>query len=246
MEYVNAGKTLNDQPPDENPEIIHVDTGNGKFDHHDDKGKTCAAQLVLDFLITNNHVDPRIQPALQRLIQFVMITDHFGESHFPDAPSDIYDFCLHQIVNGLNHTRPRTSEVLEITFSILEATLQNLRNKIRAENEIQKGQTFTSKWGKTLVMETKNEEAMKLAMKQGVELVIRRDPTRGGFRIKSLPSQKSNLSELYKKIQTVDSIGKWYFHPSGNLLLNSSSINPDLTPSPITLPELVEIIKSVR
>ena len=44
--FVPAGKTLHDAPPDEAPDIIHVDTGFGKYDHHQSDADTCAAQLV--------------------------------------------------------------------------------------------------------------------------------------------------------------------------------------------------------
>jgi hypothetical protein len=244
--YVNAGATLDKAPPDSNPDIIHVDTGSGMFDHHQTAVATCAARLVLDYLVKKNAVDVRLSPALYRLCEFVTIIDQFGESHFPDAPSDTYDFCLHQIANGLNHTLRDSNTIITIMSANLEAALQIMRNKIRAETEVQKGKKLNSVWGKTLAMETRNEEAVKLAMKMGYELVIRRDPEKGGYRIKSLPSEKSDLSRLYEKITAVDSVGKWYLHQSKNILLNSSSINPDLTPSPLNFEELIEIITSVQ
>ena len=48
VKFVPAGKTLNSNPPDVDPEIIHVDTGLGKFDHHTTGDKSvCAAVKVL-------------------------------------------------------------------------------------------------------------------------------------------------------------------------------------------------------
>ena len=48
VKFVPAGKTLNSNSPDNDPEIIHVDTGLGKFDHHTTGDKTvCAAVKVL-------------------------------------------------------------------------------------------------------------------------------------------------------------------------------------------------------
>lgn len=143
VQFVAAGSTLNNIPPDANPDIIHVDTGNGKFDHHKSNDNTCAAQLVLSYLQKNNLVDIRLHPALDRLVSFVNLTDHFGEVHFPEAPADVYDFSLHQLINGLNHTMNDSRNVIAAVFPLLEATLQNLRNKVRAEEEIKKDGDFT-------------------------------------------------------------------------------------------------------
>jgi len=246
VQFVAAGSTLDKTPPDSNPDITHVDTGNGKFDHHQSNENTCATQLLLTYLIAHHLVDIRLQPALERLVAFVNLTDHFGEVRFPDAPADIYDFSLHQLINGLNHTMNDSNMVIAAVFPLLEATLQNLRNKVRAEEEIKKGQRFQSKWGDSLIMETRNEEAMKLAMKMGINLVIRKDPRNGGVRIKSLPSKTGDLTELYEAIIKKDTVGKWYLHPSKNVLLNTSSINPALIPTQLTLPDIIEIIGHIH
>ena len=147
---------------------------------------------------------------------------------------------------GLNHTESDKTKVIDVASAFLEGALQIFRNKIRAEEEIRNGTVFESKWGKSLAMQTRNEEAMKLGMKMGFEFVMRQDPQKGGIRIKTLPSHKSDLTDLYNKIVSIDQKGSWYLHPSHNLLLNASSINPALVPTTLTLTELIEIIKGIR
>jgi hypothetical protein len=247
VKFVAAGKILEDvTDPDNNQDIIHVDTGSGKFDHHQTNENTCAAKLVYDDLVKKNLIHEKLRPALERLIAFVNLTDHFGEVHFPDAPADVYDLSLHQLVVGLNHTESDKSKAIYVVSILLEGALQIFRNKIRAEEEIKNGIVFESKWGKSLAMQTRNEEAMKLGMKMGYELVMRQDPQRGGIRIKTLPSNKSDLCDLYNRVISIDQKGSWYLHPSHNLLLNSSSINPALIPTTLTLTQLIEIIKEIR
>src|SRR5918912_1791501 len=47
LQFVPAGATLQDQPPDADPRVIHVDTGGGRFDHHQRNSRNlCAAELV--------------------------------------------------------------------------------------------------------------------------------------------------------------------------------------------------------
>ena len=48
--FVPAGKTLQDTPVDSDLEVVHVDTGFGKFDHHQSNEDTCAALLVYESL----------------------------------------------------------------------------------------------------------------------------------------------------------------------------------------------------
>ena len=51
--FVPAGTTLGRLPPDENPEIMHVDTGFGRFDHHQTNADTCASQLIYEEIKIN-------------------------------------------------------------------------------------------------------------------------------------------------------------------------------------------------
>src|SRR5262249_45969885 len=47
LHFVPAGATLGQQPADADPHIIHVDTGGGRFDHHQRAAHDlCAAELV--------------------------------------------------------------------------------------------------------------------------------------------------------------------------------------------------------
>ncbi|MFN3374909.1 MAG: hypothetical protein ACK44M_15270, partial [Chloroflexus sp.] len=43
LQFVPAGRTWRDQPVDSDPHIIHVDTGGGRFDHHQTNDPTLSA-----------------------------------------------------------------------------------------------------------------------------------------------------------------------------------------------------------
>ena len=110
---------------------------------------------------------------------------------------------------------------------------------------IKKGFIFQSYLGKSLAIETKNEETIKLALKKGFSLVVRRHPDAGFTRIKTLPDKKLSLKPVYEKIIKIDKKGSWFFHISGHMLLNGSSGNPKLIPTSLSLNKIIEIIKSV-
>ena len=79
LAFVPAGATLEGKPPDDNPEILHVDTGFGTFDHHQTDADTCAAKLVLEYLLEQNEIKKSLQEPLLRMIEVVKDFDHFRE-----------------------------------------------------------------------------------------------------------------------------------------------------------------------
>ena len=90
LAFVPAGTTLEKKPPDDNPEILHVDTGFGKFDHHQTDADTCAARLVLDEVNMHRGRDE----AMERIITLVNDVDHFREAFYPNPTADFWDFGL--------------------------------------------------------------------------------------------------------------------------------------------------------
>jgi hypothetical protein len=245
IKLVPAGTTLKDELPDENKNVIHVDTGLGRFDHHQTNDYTSATKLVYKYLIGMNLIEEKEIEALEKIVEYVNSTDHFAEVFYSDPDADRYDFMIRQLVDGLKVISREETKLIEIIFLLLEAALIVFKNKVNAEEEIKNGFVFKSYLGRSLALESKNEEAVKLALKRGFALVIRRHPEVGFTRIKTLPDKKYTLEPVYKKILTKDKIGSWFFHVSEHMLLNGSSGNPKLIPTPLSLNKIIEIIKSV-
>ena len=167
VKFVSAGKTLDELPPDEHPEIIHVDTGFGKFDHHQTNAHTCASEKVYLFLVEEGCISQEYLSAVARIVKYVVSVDHFEEAFYPEPWADHYDFLLPNIIDGLHMTIRNDEDVLPIAFKLLESSLQLFRNKVRAEFELEKGYIFETSMGKSIAMDTRNEEAVKLALKKG-------------------------------------------------------------------------------
>jgi hypothetical protein len=246
LEFVAAGSTLDKEQPDINPEIIHVDTGMGKFDHHQSNDYTSASLLVFNFLVKKNLVKGGALTALDRMINQINGFDHFSESDFPDPTHDRYEFMLHKIIEaGLKNKLKDDFLITETIFNLLDVVFNIFFKKILAEDEIKQGTVFESKWGKCLAVSGKNEEVVKLGLKSGFNLVIKKDPDRGNVRIKTQPDKKFDLESVYKEIIKKDREGTWFLHVSHNMLLNSSAKNPNFIPTKLTLKEVIEIIKSI-
>lgn len=245
VKFVPAGKTLDDQPVDKNQEIIHVDTGFGKFDHHQTHENTSATKLVFQYLIKNNLINGKLNKPLERIVDFVNETDHFKEVYFTDPTSDVYDFALHQLTHNLKSVVKEDTETVKTISILLDAALQQFRNKINAEEEIKKGLIIRNSFGKCLILESKNSETIKLGLKMGFSLVATKNPDRGNIRIKTAPEKKFDLTQAYQKILKYDKKGTWFFHISKNMLLNASGKNPNFIPSSLSIKKLIEILKEI-
>lgn len=246
MRFVPAGTTLDGMSPDANPDIIHVDTGLGQFDHHQTEDRNlCAAKLVFNYLYKNHHLQDRDYEALDRIIKYVVMDDNFADVKLHEPDSDIYDFAVHRIIDGFKRTLKDDQERCEMIFKILDASLQNFILKIRAEIEISQGYTFTSKYGKSLAIDSENESVIKLALKKGYEFVLLHYVNDNTYRIKTVPSKKYDLTTLHDMIKKQDTKATWYLHVSKNMLLNGSSKRPDSVPSSLPLKTVIEIIKNL-
>src|SRR6266496_4090471 len=99
LEFVPAGTTWQQQPVDSNPHIIHVDTGGGRYDHHQRPSRTlCAAELV------RRAIAPR-DPALERMVRQVGQIDNATAP--PHVPSRLSLPELVRVIQGgaLLHNR---------------------------------------------------------------------------------------------------------------------------------------------
>lgn len=245
IKFIPAGTTLEDQIVDSDKNVIHVDTGLGKFDHHQTNDYTSATKLVYKYLIGRDYIDTSEIKALEKIIEYVNSTDHFAEVFYSDPDADRYDFMIRQLVDGLKVINRDEAKLIEIIFLLLESALIVFKNKVNAEEEISRGFVFKSYLGRSLALESKNEEAVKLALKKGFALVIRRHPDVGFTRIKTLPDKNMSLRPVYEKILKLDKKGSWFFHISEHMLLNGSSGNPKLVPTTLSLNKIIEIVKSI-
>ena len=183
--------------------------------------------------------------ALEHLVQFVTEIDNFGEVHFPEPTNDRYSFSLHEFIYPLRGQLSSDKELVNMIFLVLDSILFTIKNSIQARTDIKNGLIIKTHWGKSIVMETKNEGAVKYALKSGYEMVVRRDPITHHIRIKTQPSKKYDLTLLYKKMLDVDPNATWFLHISKNMLLNGSSKSPDSVPSSLSLKRLIEILREM-
>lgn len=249
--FVNPGDTFPSEEAEalgiQAQDITYVDTGLGQFDHHQaDRGQQfiSATSLVYDYLC-ELHPELKDDQSLQSLTQYCTEIDHFGEIHWPEADHVRYEFMLHELIRGLEFQDPHSDEQqLQFGFTCLDSVYASLTLRHKAQELLeQEGRPFELPEAKAFAIETSNDDTLKLAQKQGYELVVRKDPKLGSIRIKLRPDTQFDLKPVADLIHQRDTEGTWYYHPSGKMLLNGSSKHRDQRPSPLSLAEIVEIIK---
>lgn len=238
--FVPAGKTLNNMVSDSDPDIIHVDTGFGKFDHHQTNDDTCAALLVYQSLGKHDE-------ALDRLIRVVNDVDHFREVFFPNPTADFWDLSLPVIIDGLQMTMiDNPLGMMDTVMDCLDGAYKMFQNKVWAEKEIKDNAiVFETPFGKAFGIETVNREVVHYGQKMGYVLVLRKDPKNGNAQIKTIPKDEIDLTSLYEALITQDPTATWFLHPSKHMLLNGSAKNPDMKPTTLSLEGLLAIVKTI-
>ena len=237
--------------------IIHVDTGLGPLDHHQTQDSTvCAASRTWEyvqgkFADANDKMAAEHKEAVSRIVKIVVDIDHFREVFWHDAASDIYEFSLIGVLEGLKYEKQgQDKEALEFGITCLNALVAEFENRIWAEQEIrEKGVAFETTFGKGIGFETLNDTVLKLSQKMGYQLVVRKDPRKGYVRIKTLPAQVDkpglDLTPVYEKLKAMDPDATWFLHVSKKMLLNGTPKNPKMVPTKLSLNEIIEVLKSV-
>lgn len=251
IQFVPSGKTLNNQSPDSDPLIIHVDTGLGKFDHHATGDRSiCAAKLVLDNIKNKGYItDLLVLRALDRMVGVVVEVDHALERTWPDPTNDRYDFFPEAIFDGMKSMNPpyKSVELVRFGMELLDGIFSQMKTKVSALSAIGEGVEFESPWGKGIGVETQNDRVHVLAERLGYQTAVWKDPRKGNVRIYIHPEAKrADLTPVLEEIRLRDPRSDWFLHASKRLLLNGSRTNPVARPTTLTLAEIIGIIQRVR
>ena len=241
--FVPVGKTFRGAPPDDDPEIIHVDTGYGKYDHHQTDKYTCAAEIVFKKIGKIQKLSDDNEQALERFIKINVEIDHGRDITWEDANNDRYEFLLSNFMTNIHFSSEKKDEEKVIYFlPILDAIYQTIKNKVKAENEIQNGKEFQTKWGKGIACETGLDDVLTVGEKMGYVLVIKKNPKDGHVRIYGRGDKNIDLTSAFEKVQKKDPMASWYLHPSKCLLLNGSRSDPDMVPTKLSLNDIVVLV----
>lgn len=244
LAFTPAGTTLNNEPVGSDPNIVHVDTGGGPFDHHESSDFTCAAKLVFDFLVKEGYISGDDE-ALSRLVDVLVEIDHGWDNYkWPEPASDRNDFLLHNVLMGwkMIHYRQDEKYVEWVSFA-LEGVYEMFKAKVRAEKDLQEGKKFKTRWGEGVAIFTANSAVLDTAIKKGFAIAVTKDPKKGNVRVTGSNILNVDLTNAYEVLLAKDPESTWFLHASKVLLRNGSSRNPTMKATKLDLEEMLEILE---
>ncbi len=233
LEFVAAGRTLDGRPADVDPSIMHVDTGGGRFDHHDSDDPTLsAAELVRRAIAPDD-------PALRQLVDQVTRIDH---AEVYGSRQSIF-FNITDLIAGYNSLYPNhPHHVARAMLPNLDAWYEHEQRSLRLERAFQRRMEFQTRWGLGIAMASDDGGSSKLAYSHGAVLYAYRD-RRGYMGIAAQHRSAVNLEPIYRDLKRVDAQADWYLHPSHRLLLCGTPKAPPRVPSALSLEQLVDVLK---
>lgn len=246
FEFVPAPHTYKDLPPDNDPNIVHVDVGAGKFDHHKPGGfTTCASLLVYEELIALKLVTEDDE-SLKIMVDIAMEVDTFKDCYWPGTDNARMALMLHEIIPALHRLQTHDNEaVLRLVFVYLDAVYQRLKDWQKGKEAVNEGTEFESAWGKGIVVTTAADDVSKTAQKMGYDIVVISDTKKGHLKIKTAPNVKLPLKAIYDKICLRENPERWVYHNSGHMLFSGSDKGEQKEPTTLQLNDLLEMIKGV-
>lgn len=252
LAFTNPGTTLSPEKIQQfgiDPnQVVHVDTGLGEFDHHQPERAqqhVCGTSLVYDY-VCQIHPDKKNDEALQIMVEHITEIDHFGEVFWPEAAEFRYSFQLHEILSGLEHLELHDDDsVVHFGMTCLDSVYQTITNQVVALKILDKRAKYLDlKIGKVMLVETNNDDVLKLGQKQGCVITVRKDKDEHNVRIKARPDASFDLQPLAGEILALDTEADWYYHPGGKMLLNGSR-KRNHQPSQLTLEQIENLIRKI-
>ncbi|GAB4210054.1 MAG: hypothetical protein OHK0022_42330 [Roseiflexaceae bacterium] len=233
LHFVPAGATLNGQPPDANPRIIHVDTGGGRYDHHQRASTTLSASELVRRALRPSDM------ALERMVRQVTQIDTATA-----APSEHGFFNISALIAGYNLLFPtRPHHVAYAMLPNLDAWYEHELRQVRLEQAFSHRIEFHTRWGLGIAMESQDGGSSKLAYGCGAILYAYRDG-HGWMGIAAQSRSKVDLTPVYRDLRKLDGEADWYLHPNHRLLLCGTAKSPPRIPSRLSLLELVDVLRA--
>jgi hypothetical protein len=246
FEFVPAPHTYKNLPPDNDPRVVHLDVGGGKFDHHKPGGfRTCASKLVWEELVAESLISPTDE-ALKTMVGIALDVDTFQDCYWPGTDNARMALMLHEIIPALHRLQTHDNEaVLRLVFVYLDGVYQRLKDWQKGKEAINEGEEFESAWGKGIIVTTAADDVSKTAQKMGYDIVVISDTSKGHLKIKTAPGVELPLKAIYDKIALREDPERWVYHNSGHMLFSGSDKGEQKERTTLHLNDLLEMIKGV-
>ncbi|HLB12954.1 MAG TPA: hypothetical protein VJO15_08360 [Dehalococcoidia bacterium] len=236
LAFIPTGTTLNGRPADSDPEIIHVDTGRGRFDHHQEDVHShhiCSAKLVWKAVRPTD-------TAMGRVVDYVTQQDN-GLIE-PWLEGDRWGWG--GLMRGLNlHDPDDPRKVVEAMLPIMDAWYAWAQELEEVDRQFANRIEFETPWGKGAAFEGDLGGIRGYSFRHGAVVFVRRT-TQGWIGIEGRVRHNVDLTPVYQRLRGLEPEADWFLHASKRLVLCGSWKSPAVHPSRLSLMETVEILKN--
>lgn len=244
--FAEANETTVKRAQAADPHVLFVDVGRGQLDHHQTGELTCATKLAWEYIKKSRFNQPLRAlelKAVEALVKVETEIDNTRDLHWPEISEPRAAFYFQAIIESLRGLAETDEQVMTVGLRLTEAIFGNLKNKVKAREELKTGVKFTTPWGKGVAITTGNKYVGWEGEVAGFAVVVQKDPQKGGVRIYARWDTDADLTRVYNKVKAIDGKANWFLHASKKLLLNWASVNKSMRPTKLSLEKLIEIVK---
>jgi hypothetical protein len=244
--------------------FLYIGTGGGKFDEHAKFGKAakegeCAASLIAKDLKVEE------EPGLEKILKFAEISDLGGSQPFDlsniikvlyrqyqDQPEKVISWAFMAIeafyedqARFLNETQ---KEFRKAQIEIIETSKGPLKMAVIVSDDEQVNKFARSELGGNcaLVIQKRNSGNVQIftnkrkgiSLREVVIMLRRSEQEKKGQVLETSPSVLGSGGKI-------EAVPEWFYHQTGEMLLNGSLTAKKVPPTKIPLAEIKEIVKRV-
>ena len=157
VDFVPSTNSALDRNQEKSNDILYVDVGGGRLDHHQTAEFLSATSLCLQYIEEKKGIEEKFSPldkeALARLVKVVTQIDNARVLEWPEVAQDRSEFYLHSLISGLRGLGDSDQQVIDFSLKALDSIFLNLKSKIRAQQELKQGIKFETPWGPAVAYE---------------------------------------------------------------------------------------------
>lgn len=247
--FAESNKETKARAAKDDSDILFVDVGRGKLDHHQSSKISSATKLCWDYVQKirgEKNFNQIEKKAIETLVGIETEIDNARFLLWLEVVEDREVFYFYEIIAGLRGLAESDAEVMEFGLRAFDAMLLLTKSRLKADEELATGQEFETVWGKAIAVLAGNREVISRGQMKGYCLVVLKDPEIGGVRIYSRPGTGVDLTAAYEKLKKMDPAADWFLHSSKQLLLNQSSTNLHMKPTKLSLTEVIGVLKTPK
>lgn len=219
-------------------EVTCVGVGRGRYDEHKGDIGECSTTLVWRDVRERAEIAQLERRALERIVEWVRSEDTGRLLTMP-----LREFSVPLILQGEFDRSNDSAHVTGLGFRILDALLASARNAAHLDDAWQGRIAFTSRFGPAVAARTSVRGFESHAYAQGFDLAVFVSEDGRYHNIRAKAESSVDLTSVYEELKRRDPKAGWYFHHSKKMLICGGQLAPDVTPSSLSLEQLIELVK---